>query len=315
MDRKHDTRAYFDEVGEKYGSFYQQGSNLAVYPSGPMREQKALRLVRQFKPSGNVLDAGCGTGHFACELARVGYTVRGIDLSEQMIHQAQDHWRQHGQHGQHGPRANALGSASFSVGDVESLQFDDRSLDAVTSLGVIEYLDRDDTALAEAGRVLKEDGVLVMAFRNRLFNLFSLNRYTQEEIDSGQIAQLLAEYQAEVAQSGNAWPAAELARQFAQHAAAAADECGSAQTPTAPIPRPVPLPLRQHTPAQARQSAARHGFQFRAMLYFHFHPFPPMFEKPDAQTFNRLGLAMETLDQTPIGALMASAFVAAFTRS
>ena len=51
-----------------------------------------------------------------------------------------------------------------------------------------------------------------------------------------------------------------------------------------------------------------------ALLYFHFHPFPPGFERQNPQVFNRLGVAMESLDDSPVGALMASAFVGAFVK-
>ena len=41
--------------------------------------------------SGGVADAGCGTGRHAVALARRGYSVTGIDLSEAMIEAAQHH--------------------------------------------------------------------------------------------------------------------------------------------------------------------------------------------------------------------------------
>jgi ubiquinone/menaquinone biosynthesis C-methylase UbiE len=306
--RKQETQAYFDEIGRQYGALYEPNATLAVYPSGPMREQKALRLMRQLAPGGQVLDCGCGTGHFACALAGLGYQVAGIDLSATMVEQS---------------RAYAAGQTlqaapTFAVGDCEKLDAADHSLDAVTSLGVIEYLSSDDAIISEIARVLKPDGVAVIAFRNRLFNLFSANPYTQAEIDRGEFGKLLAEYQAEAASFvGGAVASAgyrEFAATLAQQAALAAVESGRAAGVSSPIPRPVPIALRQHTPAGARAAMASAGFQCLGLLYFHFHPFPPGYEAADAQVFNRLGIAMEALDQTPIGAMMASAFVAAFGR-
>ncbi|PJE95724.1 SAM-dependent methyltransferase, partial [Streptomyces carminius] len=41
-------------------------------------------LVRSFAPA-TVLDAGCGTGRVAAELARHGITVVGVDVDESML--------------------------------------------------------------------------------------------------------------------------------------------------------------------------------------------------------------------------------------
>ncbi|WP_414170492.1 class I SAM-dependent DNA methyltransferase [Streptoverticillium reticulum] len=41
-------------------------------------------LVRSFEP-GTVLDAGCGTGRVAIELARHGIAVTGVDIDESML--------------------------------------------------------------------------------------------------------------------------------------------------------------------------------------------------------------------------------------
>lgn len=42
-------------------------------------------LLCELLPSGSILDAGCGTGRVAIELARRGYTVAGVDLDPGML--------------------------------------------------------------------------------------------------------------------------------------------------------------------------------------------------------------------------------------
>lgn len=300
-ERKRSTQAYFDQIGDRYGKLYQPADHPLQYPSGPVRMEKALRLLRRFKPAGRVLDCGCGTGHFIAELLAGGYEAHGIDISSQMIHEAQETIRQRG--------ADSAAAARLRVGDVEKLAFPDAHFDAVSALGVLEYLHDDDKALAEIRRVLKPGGLAVIAFRNRLFNLFSLNAYTQREAAAGEVQRLIEEYQSELkAGFGDvnlgAWSAA-LAQQKPTSAPPPADR-------TPPIDKPIPIELRQHTPREAREVARRHGLECQAMLYFHFHPLPPAFEKADPAAFNRLGLSMESMDASPAGAIMASAFVCAF---
>src|SRR5262245_57410168 len=60
-------------------------------------------------PGATILDAGCGTGRYAAELARRGYTVDGVDRSSELIETARQSVR---------GRDN---SVSFRVGDLLAL--------------------------------------------------------------------------------------------------------------------------------------------------------------------------------------------------
>ena len=60
-------------------------------------------------PGAPLLDAGCGTGRYAIELARRGYDVYGKDLSPELIDVAI------------GATASSAGRVSFAVGDISAL--------------------------------------------------------------------------------------------------------------------------------------------------------------------------------------------------
>jgi SAM-dependent methyltransferase len=60
-------------------------------------------------PGATLLDAGCGTGRYAGELARRGYAVEGVDRSSELIETARQSVRGHGN------------SVSFRVGDLLAL--------------------------------------------------------------------------------------------------------------------------------------------------------------------------------------------------
>ena len=45
----------------------------------------ALELLQAHQPHGSVLDLGCGPGWTSLFLARAGYDVVGVDISERMI--------------------------------------------------------------------------------------------------------------------------------------------------------------------------------------------------------------------------------------
>ena len=94
-----------------------------------------------------VLDLGCGTGNHAVPLAQRGYTVVGVDRSDEMLRQA-------------GERSS---SARFVRGDITDLQLDE-SFDAVLMMfAVLGYQTRNcdvRAALGGARRHLDNNGLL-----------------------------------------------------------------------------------------------------------------------------------------------------------
>ena len=50
----------------------------------------AWLVERGVLPGSELLDAGCGTGRYATELARRGYVVHGVDLSAELIETSPD---------------------------------------------------------------------------------------------------------------------------------------------------------------------------------------------------------------------------------
>jgi SAM-dependent methyltransferase len=59
-----------------------------VFTKNTTAEVDFLLEELELPPGGSVLDVGCGTGRHAVELARRGYAVTGLDLSEEMLARA-----------------------------------------------------------------------------------------------------------------------------------------------------------------------------------------------------------------------------------
>ena len=97
-----------------------------------------------------VLDAGCGDGTLALDLARAGADAVGVDADPAMIAAARE-------------AARAAGSgARFEVGRVEALPFPAAAFDAVVAVTVLCLVADPARAMAEMARVLKPGGVLVV---------------------------------------------------------------------------------------------------------------------------------------------------------
>jgi len=111
-------------------------------------------VERGVLPGAELLDAGCGTGRYARELARRGYIVHGIDSSEELIEVAR---RSIGE----APRA-----VSFAVGDIQ--QQPARRYDAILCRGVLNDVVEDagrEDVLKTFGRALRPSGVLILDVR------------------------------------------------------------------------------------------------------------------------------------------------------
>lgn len=98
-----------------------------------------------------VLDVGCGTGRLIGDLLREGADVYGVDVSERMVEIA----------------AKKYSRAHLQVADAYSLPFDDESFDVVVAAFLIVHLKRPEDFFAEAYRILKEGGVLVVSNINQ----------------------------------------------------------------------------------------------------------------------------------------------------
>jgi SAM-dependent methyltransferase len=97
---------------------------------------------------GRCLDLGCGTGFHLRTLHELGWTVTGIDISEDQLRLA---------------RERAGDFARLHHGDAAALPFDDGSFDLVFSGFTHTDVDDFDAVVSEAIRVLAPDGKLVYA--------------------------------------------------------------------------------------------------------------------------------------------------------
>ncbi|HEY4918264.1 MAG TPA: class I SAM-dependent methyltransferase [Solirubrobacteraceae bacterium] len=91
-----------------------------------------------------ILDAGCGSGRFMVELAKLG-AVTGVELSDTSVSLA---------------RERQLGEVV--AGSVLEMPFPENSFDLAVSLDVIEHLDDDLAALRELRRAVAPGGALLV---------------------------------------------------------------------------------------------------------------------------------------------------------
>jgi ubiquinone/menaquinone biosynthesis C-methylase UbiE len=102
-------------------------------------------------PTGSaVLDAGCGSGRLAIEIARrrPDLRVRGVDLERGMVEVATRHAEQQ----------NVADGVEFTVADLADLPLRDDSVDLIVSTASLHHWNDVGAVIASLDRVLRPDG-------------------------------------------------------------------------------------------------------------------------------------------------------------
>jgi SAM-dependent methyltransferase len=136
--------------------------------------QDFLQLIAKrwrFEAVRDVLDVGCGVGHWGQLLATVmpeSVRVTGVDREPRWVEQA-------------AARARSRGVAdrfSFGLGEAEHLPFADNSFDLTTCQTLLIHLPKPDRAIAEMLRVTKPGGLVAVAEPNNLAESLLLDSIT-----------------------------------------------------------------------------------------------------------------------------------------
>ncbi len=146
----------FENYGKKYDAepFTQGTSGECDFIEDEIGRNKRLKI----------LDLGCGTGRHSIELARRGYQVTGVDLSDSMLTRAREKAA--------GERVDAI----FRKEDARNLPFVNE-FDLVIMLceGAFPLMETDEMnfkILAGAAKTLRNGGKLIFTTLNGLFPLF-----------------------------------------------------------------------------------------------------------------------------------------------
>lgn len=221
------------------------------------RNGYVLDVIKERKKTHATLDVGCGTGDLVCDMAKLGINATGVDFAQDMIDLASKK-----------AKAEQLLNANFECCSVFDFDFASRQFDVISANGFIEYISQQqlDEFLGLAHAALAPGGSFIVGSRNRLFNLFSLNAFTQMELNSSDIEALLTE--AMLLASG------EPLENLFHKAVAAPQKADMEHAQTG-----IDVATRfQYTPLQVAEQLRKRGFKIAEIYPIHIHCAPPVFK-------------------------------------
>ncbi|NDV61395.1 metalloregulator ArsR/SmtB family transcription factor [Puniceicoccales bacterium CK1056] len=144
--RRAESEAYFNMVAGKLGKNYCPG-----------RSWEAIgHFLLLLTPKIDVVDLGAGEGVLSQLLARKARSVICIDNSPAMVKVGTELAREHG-----------IDNLSYKLGDIESVPLPDNSVDLALLSQALHHARKPEEAIAEAWRILRPGGQLVVLDLNQ----------------------------------------------------------------------------------------------------------------------------------------------------
>lgn len=167
-------KQWYETLFENYARKYDN----ECFVQGTLGECDFIEQEAGRDRSTNIIDIGCGTGRHAIELAKRGYTVTGIDLSESQLARAREKAQESGV------------TVVFKKHDARALSFEGEfDLAIMLCEGGFSLMETDEMnfeILKNAAKALNNKGKIIFTALNGLFPLFhSVNDFYKSAQNEG----------------------------------------------------------------------------------------------------------------------------------
>ena len=172
MSSSQKTRRAFDKY-ESRGAYHWKECDRRSRSFNPPLVARYQVVADRIKGAPHILEIGAGDGRLTASLARSGTSVIGIEIDDTAVRLASS-------------ALQHMDNCAIAQADCYQLPFPPKKFDVAVMADVIEHLDEPDSALEEATRVLKPDGVLIVTTPkwrpDRVWDVYHVREYTPSEI-------------------------------------------------------------------------------------------------------------------------------------
>lgn len=282
--------SFYDSIASNYSQQYEV-EDIYTRDKYPQNYYRLHGLVKRFEEINvkSVYEVGTGEGTPLAVLGKKGFQVAGCDISERMVDRTKSHLEN-----------VELDKDRVQFGDIErfdtiSNQLDYGPFDALFAFGVMPHVADDELVFENFKRLIGHKGRVFIEFRNKLFSLFTFNRYTRDFI----IDDLLAEFSPEVKNL-------------------VAEDLEKRVEMDLPIKRPPSqagglsydeIPAKYHNPFEILEFFKKQGFKDARIHWYHYHAAPPLLEAKNREILWKEASKMELTNDSWRGFFLCSAFV------
>jgi 2-polyprenyl-3-methyl-5-hydroxy-6-metoxy-1,4-benzoquinol methylase len=266
--------AHYDGEVDFYADRYEKSflQQSGEYPSNYTRLEILCNRLVEFGAK-RVFEVGMGEGSPLRAFGRAGMEVCGCDLSEPMVVATRERLKKAG-----------VNAPILFVGDIEDAKsltpaLERGKYDAIIASGVLPHIQKEKAFFENIRMMLRPGGRIFIEFRNKLFSLFTLNRYTKEFV----LDDLLAGVSADVKDA----VAAELDRRLATNFPPVRGHHDPDR------PGYDDILAKFHNPLELEAQVASHGFRSLGFHWYHYHAAPPMIADKLGKAFDRESLRLE----------------------
>ncbi len=266
---------HYNSVVDDYHLNYDDDAykTLPHYPANYFRLQMLKREVARLGAT-SIYEAGLGEGTPLAHMAHMGLRVAGNDIAQNMVTAAKTNFTRRGLD------PDVIQMGSIDEPDSFANQLESGPFDAMMASGVLPHVVDDEKALLNMRSIVRPGGTVFVEFRNKLFSLFTMNRFTREFF----LEDLLGDAPSHIRDV----VAGELDKRLATNMPPLRTQNEDGDGPGYDL-----IQANYHNPLELMEQFEKLGFSNAKIHWYHYHPAPPMLENTIGQSFRDTAMKME----------------------
>ena len=283
---------HYDAVASHYHELFERDTLYDTSGSYPANYFCLQLILNSFITTGiqRVIEVGVGEGTPLVTLGKAGVDVWGFDISRGMVEKAKQTMQE-----------NDMNPEHVFWGDIQDPNTYVQALshglfDGLIATTVMPHIENDDMVIENMSTMIRPGGKVFIGFRNKLFSLFTFNRYTVDFILDDLLRDVSSEVKAIVAKDLESRLRIDM-------------PLPRITVPGSSAPGIEGILSKFHNPFEVVELFKRHNFEDIRLRWFHYHPAMPYLEEEVPELFRKEAVRLEHEPSNWRGYFLSSIFV------